>query len=218
MIRCFTLISFFVLASITLLLAQPVDRSLKFKQLYEELPTPTTYRTASGAPGHHYYQQRADYVMTIRLDDQSQRIYGEQTVTYHNNSPDELTYLWVQLDQNMRARDSQTPLIRQESLNSRVAFSQLKNLVYDFDGGFKLEYVRTTDGKDLPFIVNYTMMRIDLPQPLKPGQRFSFTTKWWYNVNDRMAVGGRSGYEYFEKDKNYLYTIAQFFPKNVCVQ
>jgi hypothetical protein len=213
MSRFFVLIPLLVVVSCGLLLAQPLDRGLKFKQLYEELPTPTSYRTASGAPGHAYYQQRADYEMTIRLDDKSQRIYGEQTVTYHNNSPDELTYLWIQLDQNMRAKDSQTPLIRQESLDSRVAFTQLKNLVYDFDGGFKLEYVRTVDGKDLPFVVNYTMMRIDLPQPLKPGQRFSFTTKWWYNINDRMEIGGRSGYEYFKEDDNYLYTIAQFFPR-----
>ena len=191
----------------------PVDRSLRFRQLHEELPTPTPYRTASGAPGHAYYQQRADYDMTIRLDDVKQRISGEQTVTYHNNSPDQLRYLWVQLDQNIWDKNSVTPLIRTETLDERMEFGEIKPLFLDFDGGFKLEYVRGVDGKDLPYTVNKTMMRIDLPSPLPPGGKFSFKTKWSYNINDRMKIGGRSGYEYFPSDSNYLYTIAQFFPR-----
>jgi hypothetical protein len=192
---------------------QNPDRSTKFKQLYEELPTPNIYRTASGAPGHGYYQQRADYIMDIRLDDENQRIYGEQTVTYFNNSPDELTYLWVQLDQNMRAQNSMTKKIETNSLEEKVSSSQLKRMLNDFDGGFKLDYVKQTNGADLSYTVNNTMMRIDLPQPLKSGGKFSFKIKWWYNVNNRMEIGGRSGYEYFEEDNNHLYTIAQFFPR-----
>ena len=192
---------------------QNPDRGAKFKQLYEELPTPNIYRTASGAPGHGYYQQRADYVMDIRLDDETQRIYGEQTVTYFNNSPDELTYLWVQLDQNMRAQNSMTKKIETNALGEKVSSSQLKRMLNDFDGGFKLDFVKQTNGTDLTYIVNNTMMRIDLPQPLKSGGKFSFKVKWWYNVNNRMEIGGRSGYEYFEEDDNYLYTIAQFFPR-----
>lgn len=191
----------------------PENRATKFKQLYEELPTPNAYRTASGAPGHEYYQQRADYEMDIVLDDDNQRIYGEQTVTYYNNSPDELRYLWVQLDQNMRAQESITKKVRTEALGERVSSAQLKRMLNDFDGGFKLDYVKETNGRDLPYTVNYTMMRIDLPQPLKSGGRFTFKVKWWYNINDRMAIGGRSGYEYFKEDDNYLYTIAQFFPR-----
>ncbi len=191
----------------------PENRATKFKQLEELLPTPNSYRTASGAPGHEYYQQRADYNMDIILDDENQRIYGEQTITYYNNSPDELRYLWVQLDQNMRERESITNKIRTDAMGERVSSAQLKRMLNDFDGGFKLEHVRQTNGKDLPYTVNYTMMRIDLPQPLKPGGRFSFSIKWWYNINDRMAIGGRSGYEYFPEDDNYLYTIAQFFPR-----
>ena len=77
----------------------------KFRQLHQELPTPNTYRTASGAPGHEYWQQKADYVMDIRLDDENQKVYGEETITYTNNSPDALKYLWLQLDQNVRAKD-----------------------------------------------------------------------------------------------------------------
>ncbi|TVQ76934.1 MAG: M1 family peptidase [Flavobacteriales bacterium] len=203
----------FAFISAGLMAQLPINRATKFKQLYEELPTPNAYRTASGAPGHEYYQQRADYDMSITLDDKNQRIYGEQTITYFNNSPDELTYLWVQLDQNMRARNSVTRKIEMNSLGDRVSTAQLQRMMNDFDGGFKIDYVQETNGRDLPVTVNYTMMRIDLPQPLKAGGRFSFKVKWWYNINDRMQIGGRSGYEYFEEDDNYLYTIAQFFPR-----
>ena len=199
--------------------AQNVNTS-KFRQLGQELPTPNVYRTASGAPGHEYYQQRADYDMSITLDDETQRIYGEETITYTNNSPDELRYLWVQLDQNMRAQNSTTQQIKtggifnQRGATPQTAFNQLKNnQFYDFDGGFKLAYVKTTSGANLPYTVNNTMMRVDLPTPLRQGQKFSFKIKWWFNINDRMDIGGRSGYEYFEEEDNYLYTIAQFFPR-----
>ena len=199
--------------------AQNLNTS-KFRQLGQELPTPNVYRTASGAPGHEYYQQRADYDMSITLDDDTQRIYGEQTITYTNNSPDELRYLWVKLDQNMRAQNSTTQQIKtggifnQRGATAQTAFNQLKNnQFYDFDGGFKLAYVKTASGANLPYTVNNTMMRVDLPSPLREGQKFSFKIKWWFNINDRMDIGGRSGYEYFEGEDNYLYTIAQFFPR-----
>ena len=201
------------------LLAQNVNNT-KFKQLGEELPTPNVYRTASGAPGHQYFQQQADYDMEIILDDETQRIYGKETITYTNNSPDELRYLWVQLDQNMRAKNSTTQEINtagifsQRGNTAQTAFNQLKkNQFYDFDGGFKIDYVQSTGGTNLRYTVNNTMMRVDLPTPLRKGQKFSFNIKWWFNVNDRMDIGGRSGYEYFEEEDNYLYTIAQFFPR-----
>lgn len=187
----------------------------KFKQLTEVLATPNTYRTASGAPGHQYWQQRADYDMKIKLDDTKQRIDGDETITYYNNSPDELTYIWLQLDQNMRAKESDTYKIRQSTMQDRMSFSQITNLEPWFDGGFKIDHVRDAAGKNLPYTINNTMMRIDLPQALKPGAKFVFNIKWWYNINDRMKIGGRAGYEYFEEDGNYLYTIAQFFPRMV---
>ena len=212
------LVSLVALATLGLS-AQNVNTS-KFRQLGQELPTPNVYRTASGAPGHEYYQQQADYDMSITLDDETQRIYGEETITYTNNSPDELRYLWVQLDQNMRAQNSMTQQIQTGGIfNDRTgtpqtAFNQLKNSqFYDFDGGFKLDYVQTTSGSNLRYTINNTMMRVDLPSPLRKGQSFSFKIKWWFNINDRMDIGGRSGYEYFEEDDNYLYTIAQFFPR-----
>lgn len=185
-----------------------------FKQLDEELPTPNTYRTASGAPGHQYWQQRADYKMKLTLNDENQRLDGTETITYFNQSPDVLTYLWLQLDQNLFTKNSDAQTTKTNSFSEgKVFLNDVKGLFYDYDGGFKVEYVRTIDGKDMKITVNKTMMRIDLAQPLKSGENISFQIKWWYNVNDRDKVGGRSGYEFFPDEKNYIYTIAQFYPR-----
>ncbi len=184
-----------------------------FRQLGQELPTANSYRNASGAPGHAYWQNRADYVMELRLDDIKQQLYGTETITYHNNSPDQLSYLWLQLDQNMRAMDSETYEIRTHSMSDRMTPGQLQRLDPDFDGGLKIQEVKDASGNDLSHTINKTMMRINLPEPLASGESISFSIKWWYNINDRMQIGGRSGYEYFEEDDNYLYTIAQFFPR-----
>jgi hypothetical protein len=199
-----------------LLVSQKQKQIAKFQQLGSELPTPNTYRTASGAPGPEYWQQKADYKMDIRLDDETQRIYGTETITYFNHSPNPLEYLWLQLDQNMRAKDSDTYLIGTSDVNQRMTIDQLKRLDPTFDGGFKLDYVHDARGKDLSHFIEKTMMRINLPKVLQSGEQFTFKIKWWYNINDRMEIGGRSGYEYFEENDNYLYTIAQFFPR-MCV-
>ena len=187
----------------------------KFKQLHEELPTPNVYRTASGAPGHEYYQQTADYVIDVELDEIKNIIYGRETITYTNNSPDVLSYLWVQLDQNIRAKNSHGQLTSTNSIGNKMSFGSIKRMHdrMNFDGGFKLEKITETNGKRLIYTVNETMMRIELPKALKKGQSFSFEIKYQYNINDRLKLGGRSGYEYFEKDKNSIYTIAQFFPR-----
>ena len=185
----------------------------RFRQLYQELPTPNVYRTAAGAPGHEYYQQKADYKMDITLDDKNQRIYGEEVITYHNESPDYLEYLWVQLDQNMRAQGSDRQMISQMQLNDSLSFRDLSQLHNDFDGGFKLEYIQDARGKDMQVAVNGTMMRVNMETPLAPGASTTFKIKWWYNINNRSEIGGRSGFEFFEEDGNYLYTIAQFFPR-----
>ena len=188
----------------------------RFAQLGEELPTPNEYRNAAGAPGHAYYQQKADYNIEVRLDDKEQRIYGEEEITYTNNSPDKLEYLWIQLDQNMRAQDSDSKLITVEKMEDFRSIGDVARKTFEFDGGFKIEEVTTTSGKDLNYAINKTMLRIDLDTPLKDGASISFRIKWWYNINDRMKIGGRSGYEYFEDEDNYLYTIAQWFPR-MCV-
>ena len=187
----------------------------KFKQLGPELATPNDQRTASGAPGKDYWQQQADYNIKLRLDDETQRLYGEEVITYHNNSPDVLYYLWLQLDQNNMSKDSDAYLTEQSKIDERMGLNDLIDLNPWFDGGFKLEQVKDASGKDLKYTVNKTMMRIDLETPLKAGAVYTFKIKWWYNINDRIRLGGRSGYEYFETDKNYLYTIAQFYPRMV---
>ena len=185
----------------------------KFEQLGPKLPTPNSYRTASGAPGHEYYQQRADYVMKIELDDDKQRVTGEETVTYFNNSPDKLSYLWLQLDQNIWKKDSDTKLTATNKMQDRMPISRVVAEENEFDGGYTIGFVTDAMGKALNYTINKTMMRIDLPVAISKGQSFSFKIGWSFPINDRMKVGGRSGYEYFTKDDNYLYTIAQFFPR-----
>ena len=198
------------------LTAQENTNTNDFRQLGQELPTPNSYRTAAGAPGHQYWQQKADYSIKVEVDDEKQRIYGEETITYHNNSPDQLEYLWLQLDQNRRAKDSDTYKTQTSKLDDKMYTFQLKEYFNDFDGGFKIDHVKDQNDKALQFAIVKTMMRVNLPKPLKAGEQFSFKVKWWYNINNRKEIGGRSGYEYFEKDQNYLYTIAQFFPR-MCV-
>jgi len=188
----------------------------KFRQLYDLLPTPNVYRTAAGAPGHAYYQNRADYVMDITLNDETQRIDGEETITYHNNSPDILSYLWLQLDQNMRAQDSDTRKTNTGTLNETMSYEEVQEFISVLDRGFHIESVTDENGNNLRYVINNTMMRVDPPSPIQPGGTYTFKVKWWYNINNRLKEGGRSGYEYFEEDDNYLYTIAQFFPR-MCV-
>ena len=200
---------------VTSLFSQENLNNSKFKQLHEELPTPNVYRTASGAPGHEYYQQTADYVIDVELDEINNIIYGKETITYTNNSPDILNYLWVQLDQNIRAKNSHGQLTATSSISYQTSFETIKRMQdrMDFDGGFKLEKITDNSGKNLTYKVNETMMRIELPKALKKGQSFSFKIKYNYNINDRLKIGGRSGYEYFENEDNSIYTIAQFFPR-----
>jgi hypothetical protein len=187
----------------------------KFSQMYDLLATPNMFRTASGAPGPAYYQQQADYKIDVELDDKNTKLYGTETITYTNNSPDALEYLWVQLDQNQQAADSPSKLVDSQKMNeaySPAGFSR-EYLQPQFDGGFKLDYVKDAAGKPMKYTVNQTMMRIDLPTPLKHGEKVSFSIKWWYNINNYQVIGGRSGYEHFDKDGNNLYVIAQFYPR-----
>ena len=185
----------------------------KFRQLDYELPTPNVYRTASGAPGHAYWQNTADYVMNVTLDDENQRIYGIESINYTNNSPDELEYLWIQLDQNVRNPESETYKIQQANIRDGLSLYEYFNLFHTFPGGFNLDYVNDENGNPYTVKVNHTMMRIDLSKPLQSGDSITVNIKWWYTINDRMEIGGRSGYEYFKEENNYLYTIAQFFPR-----
>ena len=131
----------------------------KFKQLYEEFATPNTYRSASGAPGPDYYQQQADYVMDIRLHDKNAKIYGEETISYTNNSPDDLEYLWLQLDQNIRTKDSKALLKNGSTVKESEDTADFvqKYITESFDGGFNIDYVKDASGKALPFTINFTI-------------------------------------------------------------
>ena len=202
--------------------AEPFDD--KFRQLDELLPTATTIRTASGAPGHAYWQQRADYKLRATLDEAKRAVTGAGTVTYHNNSPDTLHYLWVQLDQNMFRGDSDNRNI--STIPSRDAWQKggADGVKFDairfafesraFDGGFKIASVKGSDGRPLHYAINKTMMRIDLPQPLKPGAKVSFAMEWSFNIPEASVIGRRMGFERFDKqDKNDLFELAQWFPR-----
>jgi hypothetical protein len=185
----------------------------KFAQLETMLPTPNSYRTASGAPGSDYWQQRADYDIKVTLDDAKQALTGRETITYTNLSPDALPYLWVQLDQNIFEKNSIANATQVSQLQDKLSFQAVEGMTSEFDGGFKIESVTGKDGHALHTVTNNTMMRVDLPTPLQPHQAVSFSVKWHYNITDQYKQGGRSGFEYFADDKNYLYEMAQFYPR-----
>jgi len=213
MTRSFALI---LLLSAHVALAQSPQWQGKFEQLDQVLPTPNEYRSGSGAPGPRYWQQQADYSISVELNDDNQSISGTETITYHNNSPDVLRYLWLQLDQNILSEQNS---LRQTKTGQVVDSSAAKTFateVSDFDAGFKIKSVRDVSGRPLQYFVNNTMMRVDLPQPLKSGEKYSFGIDWSYNIVDRNVFRQRSGLEYFPEDGNYVYTIAQFFPR-MCV-
>jgi hypothetical protein len=187
----------------------------KFSQMYDLLATPNMFRNAAGAPGPAYYQQQADYKIDIELDDKNSKLTGAETITYFNNSPDNLEYLWVQLDQNQAAKDSETPLAESDRMTQTFPAAGFadKFLKKDLERGFNIEAVKDAKGNAMSYTINHTMMRIDLPTPLKAGASMSFSIKWFYNINNYQKEGGRSGYEFFEKDGNKIYVIAQFYPR-----
>jgi len=215
--------TFFLMLFMSVLQAQETSKTSnsdyrnpdKFKQMYDLLATPTMYRTAAGAPGPEYYQQQADYKIDVELDDKNQKLYGTETITYTNNAKESLDYLWLQLDQNEKARNSNSPLVESNKTDSSISVKDFsrKYLEEDFDGGFRIDYVKDVNGKPMQYTINQTMMRIELPMFLKHGEKITFSIKWWYNINNYLLDGGRSGYEHFDKDGNNLYVLAQFYPR-----
>ncbi len=191
----------------------------KFEQLGSILPTPNIYRTASGAPGHGYWQNRADYTITAFLDEDKRNLKGSETITYYNNSPDELDYIWLQLDENEHSSIKNAGYETSSVLRPSVSDQQLKMTelpVKDNGYGVNLEKVTDASGNALKYTVNKTMMRIDLPKVLKKGEKFIFKVDWNYNLSNRIKMGGRGGYENFAEDGNDLYTMAQWYPR-MCV-
>jgi hypothetical protein len=218
-------LGFILLSTCSVLVAQDIrnnptsNHGNKFEQLGTILPTPNEYRTASGAPGPKYWQQRADYDIKATLDEKKLLLTGSETVTYFNNSPDVLTYLWLQLDENEHSSTKNAGYPDGSSLGRGVSPGTIDKLIEEkTDNGLGVNILKLTDavGGNLKYTVNKTMMRIELPAALKPGQKFVFKIDWNYKITDRMTVGGRGGYEFFPEDGNYLFTMAQWYPR-LCV-
>ncbi|MXV37403.1 M1 family peptidase [Flavobacteriaceae bacterium Ap0902] len=191
----------------------------KFEQLGTILPTPNVYRTGSGAPGHAYWQQKADYKIKARLDEDNQAITASETITYHNNSPDDLEYLWMQLDENKNSSIdnpgfAHSSTIPEATTESSVAVTEIP--AKDNGYGVKISKVTDVHNQPLNYVINKTMMRVDLEKPLKAGEQITFHVDWRYKMVNRMTMGGRGGYEYFEEDGNHLFTMTQWFPR-MCV-
>ncbi|MDH5476161.1 MAG: M1 family metallopeptidase, partial [Cyclobacteriaceae bacterium] len=196
-------------------LSQENGWNRKFEQLGTSLPTPNEYRNGAGAPGEKYWQQKADYVIDVEIDDETQVLTGSETITYFNNSPHTLSYLWVQLDQNVRAEGNLSSVTSTRGVSDSIAAKFIASGLglHDYEGGYKIGAVKGENGKGLQHSINRTMMRIDLDTPLKSGNQFKFSIDWSYTIYDRMKIGGRGGYEYFPEDDNYAYTCAQWFPR-----
>jgi Peptidase family M1 domain len=191
----------------------------RFEQLGTILPTPNEYRTASGAPGPKYWQQRCDYDITCELDEPNRKLSGKETITYFNNSPDNLSYLWLQLDENEHSSVNNSGYQTSNYMNKSLNDAEVNRLLtgkLDKEYGHNITKVTNATGAALKYTINKTMMRIELPQVLKPGQQFIFKVDWNYNIIERTKYGGRGGYEYFAEDGNDLYTITQWYPR-LCV-
>ena len=190
----------------------------KFEQLEYLLPTPNEYRNGAGAPGSKYWQQNVDYQIDVTLDENTKSIQGQEIITYHNNSPIALDYLWIQLDQNIRKNNSKIELSTSDNVEEiSTTKKAAKKLHLDgFNGGLNIELVSTMDETPLNYVINETMMKIDLTDPIQSGESFNFKIKWNYTLQDRMIYGGRSGLEYFPEDDNYIFAVGQFYPR-LCV-
>jgi len=230
-----TLLSLATLASANATIQQTKGDFIdKFRQLDESLPTPNVYRNAAGEPGHKYWQQQVDYKIKARLDEAKRRIEASQDITYHNNSPDTIKYLWVQLDQNKFRNDSMSALTTtfggigsrgpatataSSSKPAQLSLGALRRQQFVDDNvlGYHIQTVKDTAGKSLRHTIVGTNMRIDLSTPLKPGKKVEFSIDFAFNIVEEDAVSARSGYEHFPDDKrdggNDIFLLAQWFPR-----
>ena len=211
----------FFLVSCSAVFAQPLrnpgsNHGNRFEQLDYLMQDPNEYRTASGAPGPKYWQQRADYEINVDINEEENLLTGSETVTYFNNSPDVLTYIWLQIDENFHHPNSDNNYDKPSAMGNRLTHQQLLQMnPKEYMKGFGVNITALTDvtGKPLSYTVNQTMMRVDLPIPLKSGQKFVFKVNWNYRIPDKLTRYGRGGYEYFAEDGNNLYSITQWFPR-----
>lgn len=188
----------------------------KFEQLGHLITPPGPYRTASGAPGKEYWQQRADYLIKASIDESTNTLRGEETVTYYNNSPDALPYLWLQLEQNINKKGNEDFGDSFGGIGDSVTTLQMQYLVrpLDFDAGCQIKSVKDKSGNPIDFIVNNTMMKVNLNEALQPGQSVRLDINWSYAITDRsMFLLSREGYEHFPEDGNNVYLIAHWYPR-----
>lgn len=188
----------------------------KFEPIDQLITPPNTYRTASGAPGKAYWQQRANYTIKATIDEKNNTLSGEETITYFNNSPDDLSYLWIQLEQNVNKKENEDFGDINNNVKEGINTRQMQFLTraIDFPAGYSIKYIKDTNGNNLKTLVNNTMMKVKLNEPLKSGNSFSFSMAWSYPITDRsMYLLSREGYEYFPEDDNTVYLIAHWFPR-----
>ena len=210
---------FFIFAGFTNLSFAAIDQSKgsfeeKFRQLDEVFPSPNLSRPATGEPGPMYWQQRADYKIKIKLNEDTRSVEGSETITYTNNSPLTLKYIWLQLDQNIFAKESINNLTRPwGGGDSSVDFSTLRrqNFMDKFEGGFQELSIKINNKSADTNLVG-THVRINLDQPLKPGESTSLDIEWAYALVEENAVRARNGYETFE-DGNDIFLMAQWYPR-----
>ncbi|MEN9963996.1 MAG: hypothetical protein RL582_1091 [Bacteroidota bacterium] len=190
----------------------------RFEQLGTILPTPNEYRTASGAPGEKYWQQRCDYTINCELNETERKLTGKETLTFHNQSPHTLTYLWLQLDENQHSSTNSAGYENSNSMPSQLSAGDIPRMQGKKEKEFGTNITAVTDmnGKPLKYTINKTMMRVELPKPLASGSQFVFNISWNYFIVDRMKYGGRGGYEFFPEDGNDIFTMTQWFPR-LCV-
>ena len=210
--------NWFISASFLLIcfLAQAHGQDV-FRQLDSEWPDPTEARLPSGSPGPEYWQQRADYRIEVKLDENVNRLSGREEITYHNDSPHPLNYIWLQIENQIFDPDSLSRRSSTASTLDGMSFDGFRNLqtLHNFDGTVKILDVKNAEGINLSWSRVDTNLRIDLPKPIKPNSEFTFSLKWEMPINDAVRVRARTGYEFFEKDGNAIYELAHWYPRVV---
>ncbi|WP_034043171.1 M1 family metallopeptidase [Wocania ichthyoenteri] len=210
------LFPFLTIFSFLITSAQTQPWEGKFEPIDNMITPPNAYRAASGAPGKAYWQQRADYKIKAVLDEVNNTISGEETITYYNNSPDDLSYLWIQLEQNVNKKGNEDFGSINNSIKEGMNTRQMQFLtrVIDFPAGYSIKYIKDINGNSIKSLVNNTMMKVILNEPLKSGTSMRFSIAWSYPITDRsMYLLSREGYEYFPEDDNTVYLIAHWFPR-----
>ena len=212
----FLFAAFLTFFSFSTIKAQTNPWQGKFEPIDQMIAPPNTYRTASGAPGNAYWQQRADYKIKAIIDERNNTLSGEETITYYNNSPDDLSYLWMQLEQNVNKKENEDFGSINNRMKDSITTRQMQFLTrtIDFPAGYSIKHVKDENGNQIKTMVNNTMMKVKLNTTLKSGESTKLSIAWSYPITDRsMYLLSREGYEYFPEDDNTVYLIAHWFPR-----